>query len=74
MNMKNILDFLLSDNAKEIADNFDKSSIKGAQVVGRGTVVVDGKEIASSKEFTALKAAASRIVKAENLRGAQRQG
>lgn len=65
---KSLLNLMLNDGAKEIAENFDNSDIRGAEVVGRGTIVVDGKEIASSEEFSKLRNAASKIVAADNAR------
>ena len=71
MSVKSILDWLLSDDAKNVALNLQKSSVKGVHVVGRGTVVADGKEIASSDEFMALKKAAAKIVEAESTNSRQ---
>lgn len=53
---------LLNEDARKIGENLSASNITGAEVVGRGTIVVDGKTIASSKEFQELKEQARKIV------------
>lgn len=53
---------LLNAEAKRLGDSLVSSNIKGAEVVGRGTIVVDGKVIASSKEFLELKKQAKSII------------
>ncbi|HIF9067554.1 TPA: hypothetical protein ACX6QT_000048 [Photobacterium damselae] len=53
---------LLNAEAKRLGDSLVSSNIKGAEVVGRGTIVVDGKVIASSKEFLELKEQAKSII------------
>ncbi|MBE4159106.1 hypothetical protein HJ102_16745 [Vibrio parahaemolyticus] len=53
---------LLNEDARKIGEDLRESNITGAEVVGRGTIVVDGKTIASSKEFQELKEQARKIV------------
>lgn len=57
---------LLSADTKKLGQEMAASDIVGAEVVGRGTIVVDGKVIASSKEFKQLKEQARKIVNARN--------
>lgn len=45
---------LLSREARELGESFKSSGISGAEVVGRGTIIVDGKVIAQCKEFKEL--------------------
>ncbi|WP_318451258.1 hypothetical protein [Photobacterium leiognathi] len=52
----------LTAEAREIGESFERHDIKGAEVVGRGTIVVDGKTIASSQEFIRLKEQAQKII------------
>ncbi|SGZ08219.1 hypothetical protein [Moritella viscosa] len=52
----------LNSDARKLGKSLADSNIQGAEVVGRGTIVVDGKVIASSKEFLELKAQARKIV------------
>lgn len=53
---------LLNADAQRLGDSLVSSNIKGAEVVGRGTIVVDGKVIASSTEFLELKRQAKNII------------
>ncbi len=46
---------LLSSDAKALGESLKNSGITGAEVVGRGTIIVDGKIVAQSKEFVKLK-------------------
>lgn len=55
---------LLNAEAKRLGDSLVSSNISGAEVVGRGTIVVDGKVIASSREFLELKQQAKTIIAA----------
>lgn len=52
----------LNNDAKKLGEELQKSNIQGAEVVGRGTIVVDGKVIASSAEFLELKKQARKII------------
>lgn len=54
--------YLLNADVKKLGEELANSNITGAEVVGRGTIVVDGKVIASSKEFLALKKQAKKII------------
>lgn len=53
---------LLNADERRLGAELVRSNIKGAEVVGRGTIVVDGKVIASSAEFQALKKQARKII------------
>lgn len=53
---------LLNADERRLGAALVQSGIKGAKVIGRGTIVVDGQAIASSKEFVALKRQARKIV------------
>lgn len=56
--MKELLGKLfLNADVKRLGKELAASEIKGAEVVGRGTIVIDGKVIASSKEFPKVKRA-----------------
>lgn len=52
----------LTAEARELGKSFAQNDIQGAEVVGRGTIVVDGKTIASSQEFIKLKEQARKII------------
>lgn len=52
----------LSSEARELSDELGKANVKGAEVVGRGTIVIDGSVIASSKEFKKLQKQARQMV------------
>lgn len=61
--MKELLGKLfLNADVKRLGKELAASEIKGAEVVGRGTIVIDGKVIASSKEFQKLKEQATKII------------
>lgn len=55
---------VLNKEMRDLGDALVSSNINGAEVVGRGTIVVDGKVIASSDEFKKLKDSAMKIVRA----------
>lgn len=58
--------FFLDSDVRALGVELDKSNISGAKVVGRGTIMVDGKVIASSEEFKKLKQSAKRVVNAKS--------
>jgi fatty acid/phospholipid biosynthesis enzyme len=53
----------LSSDVRELSEELAKANVKGAEVVGRGTIVVDGKVIASSDEFKQLQNQAKKMVR-----------
>ncbi|MGI2059093.1 hypothetical protein ACRN9T_18185 [Shewanella baltica] len=59
--------FMLNSDAKKLGEDLARSNIRGAEVVGRGTIVVDGKIIASSEEFLALKKQAKKIIHSRDM-------
>ncbi len=52
----------LSSEARELSQELSKAKVKGAEVVGRGTIVIDGSVIASSEEFKSLQKQAREMV------------
>lgn len=52
----------LSSEARELSQELTKANVKGAEVVGRGTIVIDGSVIASSQEFKQLQQQARQMV------------
>lgn len=52
----------LSSEARELSQELIKANVKGAEVVGRGTIVIDGSVIASSEEFKQLQQQARKMV------------
>ncbi len=52
----------LSSEARELSNELSKANVKGAEVVGRGTIVIDGSVIASSQEFKKLQQQARQMV------------
>lgn len=52
----------LSSEARELSSELSRANVKGAEVVGRGTIVIDGSVIASSEEFKKLQMQARRMV------------
>ena len=52
----------LSSEARELSQELNKANVKGAEVVGRGTIVIDGSVIASSEEFKELQEQARKMV------------
>ncbi|WP_146061532.1 hypothetical protein [Aeromonas hydrophila] len=54
---------VVNKEMRDLGDALVSSNINGAEVVGRGTIVVDGKVIASSEEFKKLKDSAMKIVR-----------
>lgn len=52
----------LSTEARELSRELTEAKVKGAEVVGRGTIVIDGDVIASSEEFKKLQQQARRMV------------
>ena len=61
---KLICKIFLSSDTISLGDRQSKSGITGAKVIGRGVITVDGKIVASSKEFLALKKQAAKIQEA----------
>lgn len=57
---------ILSKDMRELGEDLVETGSSGAEVVGRGTIVVDGKVIASSSEFKRLQESARRIVNSRN--------
>ncbi|MGL5341280.1 MAG: hypothetical protein ACRDAR_21730 [Aeromonas veronii] len=55
---------VLNKEMLDLGDTLANADVRGAEVVGRGTIMVDGKVIASSDEFKKLKASAQQIVRA----------
>ncbi|GAA0786307.1 MULTISPECIES: hypothetical protein [Pseudomonadati] len=60
--MIKLFKFLLNSEEQKLGQALADSNITGAEVVGRGTIVVDGRVIASSTEFQALKLQAKKII------------
>ncbi|PMN00475.1 hypothetical protein BCT42_22465 [Vibrio lentus] len=56
----------LSSEARELSQELNKANVKGAEVVGRGTIVIDGSVIASSDEFKELQEQARKMVSAQS--------
>ncbi|MEZ8316493.1 hypothetical protein AB6C44_23075 [Vibrio splendidus] len=61
----------LSSEARELSQELNKANVKGAEVVGRGTIVIDGSVIASSEEFKELQEQARKMVPTQAQRQAQ---
>lgn len=55
---------VVNKEMRDLGNALVNSNVSGAEVVGRGTIVVDGKVIASSDEFQKLKDSAMKIVRA----------
>ncbi|EGQ8444823.1 hypothetical protein GTW15_17810 [Vibrio cholerae] len=55
----------LNSDIQQLSRELADANVKGAEVVGRGTIVIDGNVIASSEEFRLLQAQAKRMVASE---------
>ncbi|EGR1860484.1 MULTISPECIES: hypothetical protein [Vibrio] len=56
----------LNSDARELSKELSNANVKGAEVVGRGTIVIDGNVIASSEEFRALQKQARQMVQSQH--------
>jgi hypothetical protein len=60
--IKKILGVYVSPDERRVLDAIDKSGLKSMKVVGRGTLTVDPKEVASSEKFKAYAEQAKSVV------------